>query len=192
MPSKCPFCRGKFIQSGAYEKHRRTAHPNLDIVLVPTVGYPSSIDIINDVETSILHHAEVSDLQDSLYISDPDSTRHEVNTFPAHESDPEIPDDSTSSLPSRQEHYPCLCEAIGDVDGIEQENCNLREDQGAQFSCVYGIRLASWFIQSKVPITRINEYFSSGLGCSALVDYSCMHTLENHVRSLGQHSLYLP
>jgi len=191
MPSKCPFCRRKYIRSGAYEKHLRTAHANLDIVLASTVGYPSSGDIINDVETSILHHPEASELQDSDYESDPDPTGHELDAFTAHESDTEIPDDSTSSLPGRQEHYPRAGEAIGDVDGFEQENSNLCEDPWAPFSCAQGFKLASWFIQSKVPKSRINEYFSSGLGSSALVGYSSMHTLENHLRSLDPHSSYL-
>jgi len=191
MPSKCPFCRRKYIPSGAYEKHLRTAHAHLDIVLASTVGYPSSGDIINDVETRILHHPEASELQDSDYESHPDPTGPELDAFTAHKSDTKIPNDSTSSLPGRQEHYPRAGEAIGDVDGFEQENSNLCEDPWAPFSCAQGCKLASWFIRSKVPKSRINEYFSSGLGSSALVSYSSMHTLENHLRSLDPHSLYL-
>jgi len=191
MPSKCPFCRRKYIQSGAYKKQLPTAHANLDIVLASTVGYPSSGDIINDVETSIVHHPEASEIQDSHYESDPDPTGHELDAFAAHESDTGIPDDSTSSLPGRQEDYPRAGEAIGDVDGFEQENSNLCEDPWATFSCAQGFKLASWFIQSKVPKSQIKEYFSSGLGSSALVGYSSMHTLENHLRSLDPHSSYL-
>jgi len=191
MPSKCPFCRRKYIWSGAYEKHLRTAHANLDIVLASTVGYPSYGDIINDVETSILHHSEASELQDSDYESDPDPTGHELDAFTDHESDTKIADDSTSSLPGRQEHYPRAGEAIADVDGFEQENSNLCEDPWAPFSCAQGFKLASWFIQSKVPKLRINEYLSSGLGSCALVGYSSMHTLENHLQSLDPHSSYL-
>jgi len=37
----------------------------------------------------------------------------------------------------------------------------------------------------------MNEYFSSGLGSSALVGYSSMHTLENHLRSLDPDSSYV-
>jgi len=138
-----------------------------------------------------LHHPEASELQDSDYQSDPDSTGHELDAFTAHESDTEIPHDSTSSLPGRQEHYPRAGEAIGDVDGFEQENSNLCEDPWAPFSFAQGFKLASWFIQSKVPKSRINEYFSSGLGSFVLVSYSSMHTLENHLRSLDPHSSYL-
>jgi len=191
MPSKCPFCRRKYIWSGAYEKHLRTAHTNLDIVLPSTVGYPSSGDNINDVETSILHHPVGSELQDSDYESDPDPTGLEPDVFTTHESDTEMPDDSASSLPDRQEHNPSAGKAIGEFDGFEQENRNLCEDPQAPFRCLQGFKQASWFIQSKVPKSRIQEYFSGGLGRSALVSYSSMHTLENHSRSLDPHSSYL-
>ena len=183
MPSKCPFCRRKYIRSGAYEKHLRTAHANLDIVLTSTVRDTLSM------ETSILYNREASELQDSDYESDPDPTGHELNAFTAHQSD--IPDDSTSTLPGRQEHYPRAGEAIGDVDGFEQEYSKLCEDPWAPFSSAHGFKLASWFIQGKVPKSRINEYFSSGLGNSTLVGYSSMHTLENHLRSLDPYSPYL-
>jgi len=191
MPSQCPFCRQKYIRSGTYEKHLGTAHANLDIVLASTVGYRSSGDILNDVETSILHHPEANEHQDTDYESSPGPTGHELDAFTTHVSDTEILDDSTPSLLGRQEHYPRALEPIGEVDGFEQENSNLCEDPWAPFSCAQGFKLASWFMQSKVPKSRINEYFSSGLGSSALVGYSSMHPLESHLRSLDPHSSYL-
>ena len=120
MSSKCPFCRRKYIQSGAQEKHLRTEHGNLDIILASTL--PDTLSM----ETSILYHREASELQDSDYESDPDPTGHELDTFTAHQSD--IPDDSMSSLPGREEHYPRAGEAFGDVDRFDQEHANLCED----------------------------------------------------------------
>jgi len=181
MPTICPFCRRIYILSGAYEKHLRTGHANLDIVLASTVGYPSSRDIINEVERSILHHPEGSELETSHYESNPDPTGQERDAFSAHESDTEIPDDSTSSLPGKQEHYPRSRAEIGDVDGVAQENSNPCENPWAPFSCGQGFKRASWFIQSKSPESQINEYFSTRLGSSALVDSSSMHTRENHL-----------
>jgi len=151
MPSKYLVCRRKYIRSGAYEKHRRTAHANLDLVLASTVGYPSSGDIINNLETSILHHPEASELLDSDYKSDPDATGHALDAFTAYKADTKIPDNSTSLLPSRHENYSRAEEAIGDVDRFEQENSNLCEDLWAPFSCAQGFKLGSWFIQCKVP-----------------------------------------
>ena len=50
--------------SGAYEKHLRTAHAGLDIVLASTVQY------IN-IEPGVLHNHDASGRQDSDYESDP-------------------------------------------------------------------------------------------------------------------------
>ena len=138
-----------------------------------------------------MHHLEASELQDSDSESDLDPTGLKLDAFSAQESDTEIPDDSTASLPGRLAHYPRAGEAIEDVDGFAQENSNLGEDPCAPFTCAPGFKLASCFIQSNVPRSQINEYFSSGLASSALVSYSSMHTLENPLQSLHPHSSYL-
>jgi len=169
MPSKYPFWRQKYIRSGAYEKHLRTAHANLDLVLASTIGYPSSGQIINDVGTSLWHHPEASEPQDSDYESNPDPACHKLTSFTAHESDTKIPHNSTSSFPGRHEHYPRAGQPIGEVDRFEQENSNFCEDRWAPFSCAQGFKLVSWFIQSKLPKSQIYEYFSSGLGSCALI-----------------------
>jgi len=75
-----------------------------------------------------LDHPEASEVQDSDDESYPDPTGHELDAFTAHESDTVIPDDSTSSLPGRQEHYPHPREAIGDVDRFEHANSKLHKD----------------------------------------------------------------
>jgi len=57
-------------------------------------------------------HPGANELQDSDYESNPDPTRHELDAFTAYESDTEISDDSTSSLPGRQEYYSRAGEAL--------------------------------------------------------------------------------
>jgi len=47
-------------------------------------------------------------------------------------------------------------------------------------------------MEGKVSKSRINQYFSSGLGDAESVGYSSMHTLENHLRLLDLYSQYLP
>ena len=102
MPIKCAFCRRKYAQTGPYEKHLRTEHANLDIVLASTVRYTNS-----NAETELLHH-EGQEGIDSDYESEPEPTGCELDPYTdniAHESDTEILGDSTSSLPARQEHF---------------------------------------------------------------------------------------
>ena len=91
-----------------------------------------------------MYQRGASELQDSDYESDPDPTGHKLDTFTAYQS--HIPDDSTSSLPRREEHYSRAGEAIGDVDGFEQEHGKLCEDPWAPFISAHGFKLASWFI----------------------------------------------
>jgi hypothetical protein len=82
-------------------------------------------------------------------------------------------------------------ESIGDVKGFEQEQSNLCQHPWSPFSSAHGFKLASWFIEGKVPKSRINEYFSSGLGNASSAGYSSMHTLENLLQALDPHSAYL-
>ena len=188
MPIKCAFCRRKYARAGPYEKHLRTAHANLDIVLASTVRYTNS-----DAETDLLHH-EGQERLDSDYESEPEPTGRELDAYTddiAHESDTKILGDSTSSLPARQEHFERAGDAIRDVNGFEREHHNLCNDPWAPFTSASSFKLASWLIQTKVSKSQINEYFSSGLGDLTTDDYCSMYTLENYLRFLDPHSAYL-
>ena len=141
-----------------------------------------------------MHRPEANGRPDSDYESDPNLTRYERDGFPddvVHESDTEERNDASSSPAAKLMDYPRAGETIGDINGFQQELSNLCEDPWAPFTSAHGFKLASWFLQSKVPKSRINEYFSSGLSNSASVGYSSMHTLENHLRSLDPYSHYL-
>jgi len=187
MPSKCPFCRRKYNMSGAYEKQLRTAHAGLDIVLASTVQY------IN-IEPGVLHNPDASRRQDSDYESDPGPAGLEYDEFCrdiSSESDTEVLDDATSASAGKQIRYEGAREVIGDVHGFEDEHSNLCPDPWALFNSAQGFKPASWFIDGKVSKSRINEYFSSGLGNAESVGYSSMHTLENHLRLLDPYSQYL-
>ena len=88
-------------------------------------------------------------------------------------------------------HFEGAGEVIRDVAGFEDEHSNLCADPWAPFNSAEGFKLASWFIDGKVSKTRINDYFSSGLGNAQSGGYSSMHTLENHLRFLDPYSQYL-
>ena len=189
MPSKCSFCRKKYTQAGAYEKHLRTAHANLDIILGSTIRYTSSaIAYNNDTETDLCHQ-EGHERRNSNYESDPESARRKHDAFNddiANASDTEIPNSTTGSLAGKERHYEGSGEAVGDVNGFEAECDDLSEDPWAPFKSVHGFKLASWFIQNKVSKSQINEYFTTGLGNSALAAYNLIHTMENPLRILDQ------
>jgi len=192
MPNKCPFCRRKYSRSGAYEKHLRNAHANLDIVLASTIKYASSPTTNDNKGSNILPHEGHLRL-DSDYESDPDPTGHAYGAFDniSHESDTEILNETASPLPSKPMPYEGAGESIGDVKGFEQEQSNLCQHPWSPFSSAHSFKLASWFIKGKVPKSRIKEYFSSGLGNASSAGYRSMHTLENLVQALDPHTAYL-
>jgi len=192
MPNKCPFCRRKYSRSGAYEKHLRNAHANLDIILASTIQVASSPTKNVNKGSDILRHEGHLRL-DSDYESDPHPTGRENGAFDdiSHESDTEILNEPACPLPSEPTLYDGAGESIGDVIGFEQEQSNLCQRPWSPFSSAHGFKLASWFIEGKVSKSRINEYFSSGLGNASSAGYSSMHTLENILQALDPHSAYL-
>ena len=186
MPSKCAFCRRKYTWSDAYQKHLRTAHAGLDIVLASTVQY------IN-MESSVSHNPDASERQDSDCESNSGPVGFEHDEFCrdiAYESDTEVFDDATSPSAGKQIHYAGAGQVIGDVDSFEHKYSNLCDDPCAPFNSQQGFKLASWFIEGKVSKSPINQYFLSGLGDAESVGYSSMHTLENHLRLLNPYSQY--
>jgi len=186
MPNKCPFCRRKYSRSGAYEKHLRTAHTSLDIVLASTVQY-------NNIQTFELLNADASECQHSDYESDPGPAGLEPDAFCpdfAYESDAEV-FDTTSACAGKQNHFEGAGEVIGDVPAFEDEYSNLCADPWAPFNSAEGFKLVSWFIDGKVSKTRMKDCFSNVLGNAESVRYISMHTLENHLRFLDPYSQYL-
>jgi len=162
-------------------------HAGLVLVLASTVQY------IN-MESSVSHNPDASERQDSDCESDPGPAGSEPDELCrdiAYESDNEVFNDGTSPSAGIQIHYEGAGQVIGDVNGFEHEYSNLCDDPWAPFNSEQGFKLASWFIEGKVSKSRINQYFSSGLGAAQLVRYSSMHTLGNHLRLLDLYSQYL-
>ena len=197
MPVKCSFCFKRYQHAGAYETHLRIAHTNLDIVLASIIRNPPA-DVLNYRATSLSDTNEPIQQPDSDYESDPagDAASNErdspYDTF-MQDSDIEAhnSEDSTPSVAAEQEDYPRAGEAIGEVRGYLEEHSNLCEEPWAPFSCAQACKQASWFIESKVSKTWINEYSSSGIRNSTSVGYSSMHTLENHLQHLDPYAPYL-
>ena len=183
MPVKCSFCQTRYAHAGPYKTHLRIGYANLDIVLVSIIRNPPA-DVLNQHETSLCDANELIEYPDSDYESDaardPGGNERDphYDTF-IQGSNTEGLEDNMSSVGAEQEDYPRAGEAIEDVRGYAEECSNLCEEPSwAPFSCAEAFKLASWFIESKVSKTRINEYFSSGIGNLTSVSYSSMHALR--------------
>jgi len=147
-----------------------------------------------NMESSVSDNPDASERQDSNCESDPGPAGSEPDEFCrdiAHESDTAVFDDATSPSAGKEIHYEGAGQVIRDVDGFEHEYINLCNNPWAPFNSEQGFKLASWFIERKVSKSRINQYFSSGLGDAELVGYSSMQTLENHFLLLDLYSQYL-
>jgi len=136
----------------------------------------------------------VGERPDSDYETDPEPTGREHDELSGdvvYESDTEVLNNTASFSGGQHKHFPGAGEAIGDLNGCEPEISNLCDDPWAPFRRGQGFRLASWLFESKVPKSRINEYFPSGLGNSESGGYGSMHTLEKHLREFDPYSQYL-
>lgn len=179
------------MRAGAYETHLRKAHANLDIILASTIRNPLA-NRVDDPGTDKIDYHELSERPDSDYESDPASDpagyeRDAIDDNVTYDSDTEVLNNNHSSVM----HYPGAGEAIAEVEGYVEEHRNLCGDAWAPFTSAQGFQLASWFIESKVSKSQINDYFSSGLGNSASVGYSSMYTLEKRLQSLDPYGSYL-
>ena len=140
-----------------------------------------------------MHHEE-HERPDSDYQSDPDSSGRDHNAFIhdiANESDTEMLSGTPGSFAGKQTHYEGSGEAVGDINGFEQECDILSKVPWAPFTSAHGFKLASLFIQNKVSKSQINEYFKNRLSNSSLAGYNSMYTLENYLRILDPYSAYL-
>ena len=89
MPSKYPFSRQKYTQAAAYEKHLRTTHTNVNIILASTtIRYLSSASDVLDTQTEVM-----GERSDSKYESNPEPTGREHDVLSGqvvYESDTEV------------------------------------------------------------------------------------------------------
>jgi len=161
----------------------RSAHANLDIVLASSIRNPH-VDVLTDRGTDLSDANEPIKPSDSDYESDPagDTASSESDTPDdtlRWEPETEVLEDNTYSVTAEQEDYAGAREAIGEVKDYKEECRDLCENPWAPFASAQGLKLASWFIESKVSKMRINHYLSNGIGNLTSVGYSSMHMLEN-------------
>jgi len=165
------------------------------MVLASPIRNPAA-DVLTDRGTALSDANEPIDHSHSDYESgppgDPDSSeRDEPDDMLRRKPETEVLNDNRYPVTAEQEDYPGAGEVIGEVKEYKEECRDLCENPWAPFPSAPGFKHASWFIESKVSKTRINDYFSNGIGDSTSVGYNSMHTLENLLRHLDRYSPYL-
>jgi len=195
LPVKCSFCRKRYERAGAYETHLQSRHANLNIVLIYTIRNPPA-DILTDQGTDLSDANEPIEYSDSDYESDPagDTAGTERDTPDdtlRRTPETEVLEDNTYPIAAEEEDDSVAMKAIGEGKEYKEECRDLCENPCAPRASAQGFKLASWFIESKVSQTRINDYFSNGIGNSTSFGYSSLHTLENLLLHMDPYSPYL-
>jgi len=135
----------------------------------------------------------VEECPDSNYQSDPVTTRRKHDLLGGnvvYKYDTDVLNNTASVSNSQQTDFPGVGEPIGDVNGFEQESSNLWDDPWAPLPTGPGF-IASWLLVSKVPKSRMKQYFASSLGNSESVYYGSMYMVEKHLREFDPCSRYL-
>ena len=162
--TKCPYCRRRYQQASAYEKHLQTIY--LDIVL----SLSAIADATSRVRTTFVPD-QSKNLTDSDYESHP-----ELETTDFHTASGVIDDmwnsdtEDTPHLPvcghplSGQETIRGAGRPLGKVLCYTQLNKAITDDLWSPFASESDFNLDSWFVQSKVAKSEIDMYFAKGLG----------------------------
>ena len=205
--SKCPYCRRRYQQAAAYKKHLQAMHQDIVLFL------RASTDQTSRGLAAVTHHENVNQLlsttttncltnqeSDSDYesdlgleITDCDSVGSETDNEIEHDPDTEDPDilPPDTGSPSSQKTILGAGRAIGDVAGYAELNQAMKDDPWSPFSSEDDFNLASWFVRSKVPKTRINNYFAKGLGGRDARSFQLAYTLQKHLDVLDPFGDYL-
>lgn len=192
IATKCPYCRRRYQQAAAYEKHLQTMH--LDIVL--------SLRAIADATSQgppVFVPEENIDLTDSDYESD---HRPEIPDCHAvgREIDDDMPNDSDAedvshppvrARPLSQETIPGAGRVLGDVAGYTELNRAMTDDPWSPFLSEDDFKLASWLVRSKVAKSQIDAYFAEGLGGADIRSFRSAYTLRQHLDVLDPFREYL-
>jgi len=148
-------------------RHLRNAHPNLDIILAPTVwNLLAPADVLNDLETDLFDTNEQFKTSNSGYESDPAedtaSTATECNTpndTLMQEPKTDVTKHNWHPVAAEQKDYPGASEANQVVKKYNEERRALCENPWAPIDCTQGFKPAFWVIESKVSMRKINNYF---------------------------------
>lgn len=194
MSTKCQFCRQQYVRAGAYEKHLQSKHPELyENLYKPQadVSRPrlSSVDSNEYLaEPDVLEEAPPTGFNQSDYESDSSGSE------PEHASDGEedpAASASSSNPSSKAEAYNNAGRPIGNVPRKQQYEEGLLADPWRPFHTLDDFKLANWFITSKVPRSRIDEYFAIGLSKSPTPCFKSAYKLDQYIKALDpyQHLL---
>jgi hypothetical protein len=185
--TKCPFCRQRYIRASAYEKHLQYRHPELyEDLYKPKPDqsrpHPRSIDYNEDPDA-----LEDTGYNQSDYGSD--SAASELENA----SDGEFSGTSAtaSNIRSITEVYQGAGRPVANISCEHKYEEDLLADPWRPFHTLDDFKLANWFITSKVPRSRIDEYFAIGLSKSGSPCFRSAYKLDQFINGLDPYRHFL-
>ena len=95
------------------------------------------------------------------------------------------------SIPWSRQTIPDAGRPLGDVTGYKELNQAMLDELWSPFSSERNFNLASWFVQSKVAKTPIDDYFGKGLGGMERRSFRSAYLLEEQLETLDPFREYL-
>ena len=191
LSTKCPYCRRRYQQAAAYEKHLETMHH--DILLSLRAIVDTTLPGLRAFAPN-----ENSNQCDSDYESDPMleiADCYAASNDPGdmqHDSDEEdFSQPPDRGRPSSQESIPGAGRALGDVAGYTELNEAMIDDPWNPFYSEADFNLVSWLVRSKVSKSQIDAYFAEGLGGMDARSFRSAYTLQQHLDVLDPFGEYL-
>ena len=188
--TKCLFCRQRYVRASAYERHLQSRHPELY-----RNSYKSKTNLSRSRSSSVNSNQEPEVLEDAANPFGFDQSDYESSdSEPEHASDgEEIP--VTSSRSSN------TAGVVQTYDNAGRSLCNMHSDQKYErglladpwrpFHTLDDFKLANWFITSKVPRSRIDEYFAIGLSKSASPCFRSAYKLDQYIKALDPYHHFI-
>ena len=181
LSTKCPYCRRRYKQAAAYEKHLETMHHDILLSLRAIVDttLPGLWAFASD---------ENSNQGESEYESDPMleiADCYTPSNDPGdmqHDSDEEdFAQPPNRGRPSREESIPGAGRALGNVAGYTELNASMKDDPWNPFSSEANFNLASWLVRRKVSWSQIEAYFAEGFGGMDPRSFRSAYTFQQYL-----------
>ena len=190
--TKCPFCRLRYIRAGAYEKHLEACHPDFYRNLFKQksdLSHTRSSSVNYNEEPAVLENAadHAFGFNESDYESDPPNSESE------HASDGEDNPvtSSRSSNTAQVEAYVNAGRSLCDIPSNRRYERGLLAEPWRPFLTLDDFKLANWFVTSKVPRSRIDEYFTIGLSKSTSPCFKSAYKLDQYITALDPYQHFL-
>ena len=191
--TKYPYCRRRYQQAAAYEKHLQTIH--LDIVL--SLRLCATADQSTLQPPAFREHENV-DPDDSDDESDPEVEIEDQGAYNNIENDRQDDSDAEDTSepwgrgrPSSQEIIPGAGRRLGDVVNYTELNLATTNDPWSPFLSEADFNFVSWSVRNKVARSQIDGYFADGLGGTDARSFQSASTIRQHHDALDPFGDYL-